>query len=179
MFSDYGKPFYQSSEMLNLGKINSKTYKEFIHEWFEKSKRTIEQSALDLIMKYTQVHTFYVQYLCNKLYGLPVRKITSETVTDTLLRILEENEVIYFNYKVLLTGNQFRLLEVIAKEGGVSKPTSKDFIGKYHLGTPSSVGAAMNALFKKEMIYKENGLIKVYDIFFSLWLERRTTVIRN
>jgi len=179
MFSDYGKPFYQSSEMLNLGKINSKTYKEFIHTWFEKSKRTIEQSALDLIMKYTQVHTFYVQYLCNKLYGLPAKNITFDTVTDTLLKILEENEVIYFNYKVLLTGNQFRLLEAIAKEGGVSKPTSKDFIGKYHLGTPSSVGAAMNALFKKEMIFKENDLIKVYDIFFSLWLARRTTAIRN
>lgn len=53
-----------------------------------------------------------------------------EKNVDALLKILKENEVIYFNYKVLLTGNQFRLLEAIAKEGGVSKPTSKDFIGK-------------------------------------------------
>ena len=177
MFSDYGKPFYQSAQMLDLEKIDTKIYKEFIRSRFEISKRSIDDSALDLIMEYTQVHTFYVQYLCNKLYGLPVKKITSETVTDTLLKILEENEVIYHNYKVLLTGNQFKLLEAIAREGSVLKPTSKEFIAKYELGTPSSVGTAMNALFKKEMILKDDGLIKVYDIFFSHWLARRNATV--
>ena len=173
MFSDYGRPFYQSSELLNLGKIDKESYKMFIMSAFKKDKRNIEQTALELIMKQTQVHTFYVQYLCNKLYGLPVKIITNEIVAGTLLSILEENEVVYFNYKKLLTNLQFRMLEAIAKDGGVSKPTSKDFVGKYKLGTPSSVKTALTALFKKEMVFQDENKIRVYDIFFAKWLERR------
>ncbi len=69
MFSDYGRPFYQSSEILNLGKIEKETYKSFIRGKFEKGKMDIGPVALELIMKYSENHTFYVQYLCNKLYG--------------------------------------------------------------------------------------------------------------
>lgn len=173
MFSDYGRPFYQSSELLNLGKIDKETYKSFILGKFKKGKRNIEQPALELIMKYTEIHTFYVQYLCNKLYSLQFKKITPEVVTNTLLRILEENEIAYFNYKILLTRLQFNLLEAIAKEEGVSKPTSMDFIGKYNLGTPSSVKTALKALLKKEMIFQDEDAIKIYDFFFSKWLKRR------
>lgn len=175
MFSDYGKPFYQSSELLQLGKIDKEIYKMFIHSGFKKSKRNIEPAALELIMKHTQIHTFYVQYLCNKLYGLPFKNISSEIVTDTLLNILEENEVVYYNYKKLLTSLQFRFLEAVAKEGGVTKPTSKDFIGKYRLGTPSSVKTALTALIKKEMVFQDENKIKVYDVFFAKWLARRNS----
>jgi hypothetical protein len=173
MFSEYGRPFYQSSEILNLRKIERETYKSFIQAKFEMGKMDIGPVALELIMKYSENHTFYVQYLCNKLYSSNFREIKPETVTDTLLKILEENEVIYFNYKKLLTRLQFNIMEAIAKEGGVNKPTSKDFIGKYHIGTPSSVKTALTALLKKEMIYQDEGKIDVYDIFFSKWLERR------
>ena len=175
MFSDYGRPFYQSSELLSLGKIDKETYKMFILDGFKKSKRNIDQTALELIMRYTQIHTFYVQYLSNKLYGLPFKNISGETVTDTLLNILDENEVVYYNYKKLLTSLQFRFLEAVAKEGSVSKPTSKDFIGKYRLGTPSSVKTALTALINKEMVYQDENKIKVYDVFFAKWLERRNS----
>jgi len=173
IFSDYGRPFYHSSELLYLGKIDKESYKQFILTNFKKSKRNIELPSLELIMKHTQTHTFYVQYLCNKLYGLPIKNITNKVVTDALLNILEENEVVYYNYKKLLTSLQFRFLEAVAKEGGVSKPTSKGFIGKYRLGTPSSVKTALTALINKEMVYQAENEIKVYDVFFAKWLERR------
>jgi len=173
MFSNYGRPFYQSSEILNLGKIEKETYKSFIQGKFEKGKIDIDLAALEIIMKYTKAHTFYVQYLCNKLYSSNNKEINSEIVADTLLKILDENEVVYFNYKKLLTRLQFNLMEAIAKEGGVKKPTSQDFLGKYHLGTPSSIRTALTALLKKEMIFQDEGKINVYDIFFSKWLERR------
>ncbi len=173
MFSNYGRPFYQSSEILNLGKIEKETYKSFIQGKFEKGKTDIDLAALEIIMKYTKAHTFYVQYLCNKLYSSNNKEINSEVVVDTMLKILDENEVVYFNYKKLLTRLQFNLMEAIAKEGGVKKPTSQDFLGKYHLGTPSSIRTALTALLKKEMIFQDEGEINVYDIFFSKWLERR------
>lgn len=173
MFSNYGRPFYQSSELLNLSKIDREDYSTFVLSAFKKGKRIIDQSAIEFIMNQTQIHTFYVQYLCNKLYSLPQKNITKKLAADTLLEILEENEVVYFNYKTLLTKLQFRLLEAISKEGGILKPTSKDFIGKYKLGTPSSVKTALVSLLKKEMVYRDEGKVLVYDIFFAKWLERR------
>ncbi|NQU33316.1 MAG: ATP-binding protein [Bacteroidetes bacterium] len=173
MFSNYGRPFYQSSELLNLLKIDKEIYKTFILSAFKKTNRTIDQSALKFILNQTQIHTFYVQYLCNKLYSLPQKDINEKIAADTLLDILEENEVVYFNYKTLLTRLQFKLLEAIAKERGISKPTSKDFIGKYKLGTPSSVKTALVSLLKKEMVYLDESKTMVYDIFFAKWLERR------
>lgn len=87
--------------------------------------------------------------------------------------VIDVGLIIYFNYKKLLTKLQFKLLEAIAKELGIAKPTSKYFIEKYHLGTPSSIKTALNSLLKKEMIYSDIEVIRVYDVFFSLWLERK------
>ena len=175
MFSRYGKPFYQSAQLLNLEKIDPAVYKKFIRSRFEKSGRSIEQPALEMILKYTRRHTFYVQYLCNKLYGSSVENISTDVVAETVLKILEENAAVYLHYKLLLTDYQFKLLEAVAKADGVSQPTSKEFISKYRLGTPSSAATALKALFNKEMLLKEGKVIHVYDVFFSLWLARRNT----
>ena len=63
-------------------------------------------------------------------------------------------------------------MKAIAKERGVTQYSSKEFIGKHKLGTSSSVNRSLTTLLDKEMIYEESGIYKVYDRFFSLWLER-------
>jgi RIO-like serine/threonine protein kinase len=72
-----------------------------------------------------------------------------------------------------LTVNQFQLLKAIAKEYGVKQYSSKDFIGKYKLGTSSSVNRSLKMLLDKEMIYEEMGVYKVYDLFFANWLTKK------
>jgi AAA+ ATPase superfamily predicted ATPase len=173
MFGNYGKPFYQSSEMLFLDKIDRSTYKKFIKRHFKKAGRNVNQKALDLVFEYSQGHTFYVQYLCNKVYGTQEENIDAEVISETLFSILEENESLYYNFRNLLTHFQYKLLRAIAKEQGVDKPTSKYFIRKYDLGTPSSVKTGLNALITKELVYFDHDVYKVYDVFFSLWLARK------
>jgi len=173
MFGQHGKPFYQSSEILYLDKIDGKAYKKFIKSHFKSDNRIIDNKALDLVIEYSQGHTFYVQYLCNKLYGTQQEKIVSDMVSTTLFSILEENEVFYYNFRNLLTSFQYKLLKAIAKEKVVVKPTSKIFIRKYDLGTPSSVKTGLNALLAKELVYSDQKEIRVYDVFFSLWLARK------
>ncbi len=71
-----------------------------------------------------------------------------------------------------MTFFQFKLLKAIAKEKIVSKTNSKEFIGKYQLNQASSVNRAIKSLINKEMICEEKGNYKVYDMFFSKWLEK-------
>ena len=172
MFGNSQRPFYQSTELLNLEKINPKEYTKFITYHFENRRRVIEPDAVELVLDLTEVYTFYVQFLCNKLFSTNVKKVTTDLVIKTMLNILKEQEVIYYNYRNLLTGHQFDLVKAIANEKQVKKPTSKDFIKKHNLSAASTIATNLNALVSKEMIYRETGGYKVYDVFFAQWLKR-------
>lgn len=172
MFGEHQRPFYQSTEFLNLEKINSSTYKKFIIEKFTKGNYFIQPEAVDLILDLTDNYTWYVQYLCNKIYSSGNKKIDNDTVVNTLLNILKEQEVIFYNYRNLLTEHQFELLKAIASEKQVLMPTSKDFIQKYNLSAASTIKSNMDSLINKEMVFSDQDGYKVYDVFFSQWLKR-------
>lgn len=172
MFSEYGRPFYQSTELHPLEKIKEEDYKKFIKSKFEKGGKQIKEEQLKRILKITRAHTYYVQFLCNRLYSLSARSITDDIIGKTLLEILDENETIYINYRNLLTDSQWKLLTAIGKEGSATKLLSKEFIQTHKLSAASSVQTALSALMNKEMIYREGDFYYVYDVFLERWLER-------
>lgn len=172
IFSQYGNPFYQSTEMMQLERIIESDYSEFIKSKFAKGKKKITNSTVVKILEICRLHTYYVQFLCNRLYGLREKIITEVLVKETLNSILRENEAVYINYRNLLTEYQWAMLKAIACEGNAKLITSKDFITKYKLGTPSSVHTAVKSLMEKEMIYREQEEYFIYDVFLERWLER-------
>ena len=94
-----------------------------------------------------------------------------------MYRILQEQEAVFFTYRDLLTGPQWKLLVAIGKEKRVYKPTAQQFILDYRLGTPASVKRSLDALLTKEMVYREReeegvSYLEVYDLFLSRWIER-------
>lgn len=175
IFSQYGKPFYQSTEMMQLERIPEGEYREFIISKLGKGKKKISELTASTILDICRLHTFYVQFLCNRLYGLKDRTITESLVRETLKGILKENEAVYINYRNLLTEYQWRVLIAIAIEGNAKFITSKEFISKHKLGTPSSVHTAVKSLLNKEMIYKERNDYFIYDVFLERWLEGITS----
>ncbi|MDR1023766.1 MAG: ATP-binding protein [Prevotellaceae bacterium] len=172
MFSDYGRPFYQSSDFLFLEKINAATYCRFIREKFAEHGKSIEEELVKEALEYYRIHTFYVQYFFNKLFENSGKSATKEHVEYVHRLILEEREAIYYTYRNLLTSYQFLLLKAIACEDGISQPTASDFIAKYSLKQGSSVNRALAALIDREMVYEEGGTFHVYDVFFSKWLAK-------
>jgi hypothetical protein len=160
--------------MMQLELIVMEDYKHFIVSKFAKGKKKISGAAAVKILESCRLHTYYVQFLCNRLYGLKDRSITESHVRETMENILKENEAVYINYRNLLTSYQWKVLAAIAGEGNAKLITSKEFISKYNLGTPSSIHTAVKALLDKEMIYKENDEYFVYDVFLERWLENLT-----
>lgn len=176
MFLSSDNPFYRSSEVLYLDRIEPQEYGKFIKEKFGKSGTTIEDEHISRIFEWTRLHTWYVQYICNKLFDLNERKITAEIINKVFLETLKGFEPEYINYRNLLPSHQFRLLIAFASENSVEKPTSGYFISKYKLTSPSSVTTSLKALQDKEMIINEEGKWIVYDVFFSRWLEHHYAV---
>lgn len=171
MFMSAGKPFYRSTELMYLERIDPSEYRKFIINNFEKEGTTIDNEAIKLIFEWTRLHTWYVQYVCNKLFESGEKEVNSTVVNKTFLQILTESEPEYINYRNLTTVQQFKLLKALASEKGVEMPTSGKFINKYDLTSPSSVKTSLKSLSEKEMIMNENGRWLVYDVFFSRWLE--------
>lgn len=172
MFNYYGKPFYQSSDILHLDKIEKKVYAEFIQRHFTTAKIELNNEIIDYVLDELECFTFYVQYYFNKLYGTHIKKIDKDTANKVLIDILNERESFYYNYKNILSSNQFKLLIAIAKEGKVYQPNAAVFIKTYNLGTSSSVNRSIQSLLEKEMIYKIDNYYCIYDIFFKKWLKR-------
>ena len=171
MFFDRDRPFYQSTQLLELGKIETSEYIKFIQEKFTLGNIEINDLTTQKLLEFTRHHTYYVQYLCNRLFETGISIITEEVIIEKLTTILQENESYYYGFRNLLTEQQYLLLKAIGKEDGIAQPSSKKFINKHKLGTTSTINSAIKSLLNKELIFKEDGIYKVYDVFFSLWLK--------
>ena len=158
---------------MHLEEISTESYQNFIDAKIEEQKIICKNDVIPLILEWTKRHTFYVQYLCNKIVSSERKQIDKEVLKQIFHEILQENEAYYFEYRNLLTSQQWKLITAIAKESGVNKISGSSFIRKHNLSNPSTVRRGINALLEKELIYKKGEIFYVYDVFFSRWLERR------
>lgn len=175
IFNSPERPFYNSTQIMEIGKISTDSYREFICEKFESNGINIEPSATDLILEITSVHTFYVQFLCNRLFSSE-KKITREEVNRMLVRIINENEAVYASYLSVITPLHFRILRSIAVNNGVQNPTSSEFLSTYNLGAASSVSLAIRSLMDKGFLDLDNGKYTLNDLFFNAWLRYKAGI---
>ncbi|MCF8299226.1 MAG: hypothetical protein K9J13_16885 [Saprospiraceae bacterium] len=176
LFSNPSKPFYRSTLFLSLDKIQFDKYQEFIIEKFSSNKKKIDEKVASEILNWTNLHTYYVQLLCNRVYINSKSKVTSSIWQNEAIKLIKEQEYVFFTYRDMLTKPQWILLKAIATEGNVTSITSKDFILKYGLGGSATVLRSVEALQTKELIYQqydESGKLfySVYDVLFQRWLE--------
>jgi uncharacterized protein len=170
IFSSPTRPFFNSTEKMEIGAIDSDTYKAFIDFHFHSTKLKILPEALDTIEKLTDMHTYFVQFICNRLYGTS-KKIIDHIDTELMFRqIVEENESIYANYLNLITPMQFRLLKALSRDNGSEMITSKEFLNSNNLGAASSVKTAAKSLVDKDFIFIENDKYFLIDKFLKGWL---------
>jgi hypothetical protein len=171
MFNAAERPFYQSAELMYLEKIAGEDYRNFIMDKFGAAHKKISPEAISKIFRFTRMHTFYVQHVCNLLFESDQQDIDNTLINQIFQRVMTSNEPLFTNYRNLLPSHQYNLLQAIAVENGIDKPTSGAFIHQYRLTSASSVSASLKALADKEMIVQSDKRWQVYDVFFSRWLE--------
>ena len=175
IFNNAKRPFYASTKNVNLQRIDRTEYGKFIKSHFRKNKRIIDETAIELILDLTDCHTYYTQRLCHEVFELEEEKIESENVWKSLNKILTDNENIYFQYRNLITANQWKLLQAISVEEKVYQPFNKSFVNSHELGTPAIVKRSLEALVAKEMVYYHSGIEKpyyeVYEKFLMRWMQ--------
>jgi AAA+ ATPase superfamily predicted ATPase len=171
MFLSAGRPFYQSSELMYLDKIEETDYRKFITDMLLSGDKKIDEEALSRILTWTRLHTFYVQYVFNHLYENDNKTINQDMTSRVFYQILAAFEPLYASFRNLIPSHQYKLLQAIAVEDGITQPTSGQFIAKHNLNSASSVTTSMKALAEKELIVPDDTKWLVYDVFFARWLE--------
>ncbi len=176
LFSSPKHPFYRSTQMMKLEKIDKNVYRDFIVEQFKKYKKEINPDTAMEIISWTNTHTFYVQQLCNRVFSATKKKATTETWKLQARSLLLEQELLFFSYRSMLTRNQWQLLKAIANKNIVYHPTSKEFFKTYDLGTSASVLRSLKALIDYEVVFTDfddegKKYYSVYDVLLQRWLD--------
>ena len=172
MFFTAKRPFYQSSDVIVLDKIEREEYFQFIQNTFSKNSKTITTEALNYIIDFTDSYTYYTQAICNRCFYCTEKELDKEQTKQIINDYLDNRKIDYQSILNLLPDNQKRLAIAIAKEKIVKQPTSMDFIMKYKLPSASSTLQAVRVLTEKEIIYKSNEGFWIYDVFFGGFLEK-------
>lgn len=176
MFTYEKSPFYESASLYTLDKIDRDVYARFITDQFAGQGKRITPEAVDFILDWTHCHTFYTQFLCNRVFSSVKTEASQMNVLVAADEILKENHDLFLERRALLTPRQWKFLMAVAKEGEVSEPTAAAFLQKYGLGAPSTVARLLGALTDKELLLETKSLegnsYCVYNVFFSRWLER-------
>ena len=176
MFHHAKRPFFSSTQTVELNEIGEKEYSTFIEAGFRDRGRKISEDAIAYILDFTRRHTYYTQALCNRIFTEGEKNIQPEHIGLAAHFLLKQNETLFFQYRRILTSNQWGMLKAIAKEGRVYQPNSKQMINKHRLGASSAIQRSIEALLQKEMIYaketEQGRYYCVYDCFLARWLER-------
>lgn len=172
MFYSAKRPFYQSSEVLVLEKIPHEEYKQFISETFKKNKKSIEEEAVNTILEFSEIYTYYTQICSNQCFSKTEKFLTVRDTQKILDEYIESRKADYIQLLNLLPVNQKKLAIAVAKEGAVTQPTALDFIMKYNLPAVSSTLQSVKSLADKEIVYHHNRKYIIYDVFFKQFLVR-------
>lgn len=175
MFNSPQRPFYQSTEFMNLQPIPEDAYYEFANRFFEAKKGILSQGVFHDIYQRFDGYTWYIQLMMNRLYEGNKRITELHQATDAIIAVLATLTPQYEMLMRFLTSNQVNLLKAIAKEGKVKQPQSNEFVKRNDLPGPSSVKAALDVLVDKELVYTQPDGYIIYDRLLNLWLQRGMT----
>ncbi len=175
LFTHPGRPFFRSTQFMKMGRIREATYRQFIIEKFREHSRSISAETVTGMLNWADLHTYYVQLLCNRVFLTARKNITPDVWKQEAARILKEQEFVFYAYRDMLTKPQWELLKAIAREGKVYHPTASEFISGNSLGNPSTVLRSLHSLLKMELIYRESdeeghSYYGIYDVLFGRWI---------
>ena len=171
MFSEKSRPFYRSAQMRELLPLPRKAYATYINSHFRKAGKSIDSEHIESIFQWTRMQTYYVQLICNKLYG-KTDHVDEETMKDVFSEIIQQEVPVFSSYQRLLTSTQWKLLVALAREEETENPYAHGFLLQHELAAASSVNAAMQTLIKKEFVIYHNNRYVLHDTLLMRWLQQ-------
>lgn len=172
MFLSPSRPFYQSTEFINLQPLHKEIYCLFARHFFEQAKGSLSEEVFNDIYTRFDGITWNVQMVLSKLYDIVKKADDIKYAAEAVDAALRTVSVSYEGLLLFLTPSQKALLRAVARDEPVLQPQSGNFISNNNLPPSSTVKSALDSLQRKELIYRTDKGYIIYDRFLSLWLKR-------
>jgi len=168
MFNDASRPFYQITQPMQLSYISKEKYMAFIKSHITQFDG-LDEADIHLLINWCRGYTYYIQYFCNVLYS-HLEAGTYTSLSQIKQEILDSHKHFFLSQKELITNLQWKLLKAVAHFEEVKTITSKEFVKQSGMAT-TSIQRSTESLLTKSLLLKENGMIKIYNVFFQRYLE--------
>lgn len=174
MFTSSARPFYLSSDMMELKAIAPDTYTAFVTGHFKQRGRDIEADDVMKVYELFCGHTYYMQKTFNEAFAdTPQGAVcTLETIRTAINNIIASNDTIFREILSNVPEKQKDLLYAIAIDKEAERLTSEAFIRRHNLPSSSSVQSAMKKLLEKDLITKTGQSFSLTDKLFGMWINQ-------
>ena len=174
MFLSSARPFYRSSDVMELDAIDKDIYVAFISEHFECRDRRVSTENAGKVYDLFRGHTFYIQKTFNESFAdtLMGGECTLDIIRNAIHSMIDYNDTIFREILSNIPEKQKELLYAIAKEGEAVQILSASFIKRHSLASASSVQTATKKLLEKDIITEVNKVYSVTDKLFAMWINR-------
>lgn len=171
IFEDKNRPFYKLCHKMALERISREHYLRFINKFaLAKWKSIFSQEAIQMILDLTELHPYYVNVLCEKLFAINKLPNAIDVIQAWNLTCTEEQGSIARDVE-FLTPKQKSLLAAIARHPGLKEVTAKEFIQKLNM-TPRGASLGIKTLLRHDLIEKTaEDIFRVVDPILAYWLK--------
>lgn len=170
MFLSSARPFYNSTDIIELKPIAYEKYMPFVKNRMDSVGSKIAEDNIKYIYDLLEGNTYCMQKVFHELVASNIKDCTIEQIDKTISSILEE---LSDSYKRLMSNipiRQKELMYAIAKEGHATKILSSTFIRKHSLQSASSVQVAIAKLQDLGIVSHNEKSYFIQDNFFRLFL---------
>ena len=171
------RPFYKAGPVMRLGKIPADEFAASIEARFKRSGMTPEPRLGAAIVELAGNLPYDVQRLAHETWdevrGAGRRRATVEDLHRALRRLLGEQQTIFEALWQHFTLTQRAALRAVVLQDG-RELLSADVRTRHRLGGPSTTQAALTALVRDDVVYREQDHYVVVDSLFREWIARQT-----
>ena len=174
MFTSAARPFYNSTDILELNAIPAEIYTKFVVYHFERRNKRISQNDVRVFYDLFKGHTYYMQRTFNEAFAdTPEGETCTKEIIDYAVNtMIDSSDTIFREILSNIPENQKSVLYAIAKDGEATQIHSSDFISRHKLKSASSVQAAVKRLLDRDIITEINKVYSVNDKLFAMWINK-------
>jgi hypothetical protein len=171
------RPFYKAGPVIRLDKIPADEFAMAIDANFKRSGITPETRLGAAIVELSGNLPYDVQRLAHETWdevrAAGRRRATLDDLHRALRRLLGEQQTMFEALWQHFTLTQRAALRAVVLEEG-RELLSADVRAKHRLGGASTIQAALTALIRDDVVYREPDRYVVVDSLFREWIARQT-----
>lgn len=172
LFERRSLPFYKFGDVMNLQKIGTSDWVDYICGRFTATGKYISESLAKEICETVDNHSSYVQQLAWLVWVHTDKEAGESDFENACRDLLDQNTPLFEQQTESLTSYQINFLQAVI-DGVSSGFTRQEVLRKYQLGASANVSAIKKALIKKEILDTESGNVYISDPIMKMWLKKK------